>query len=111
MTNDSHVTTQCVCSDPNHQMTFNLRAPWRLVGERQTFIEEAELFISVQLNQRYGFWRRGWLALQYVWGKRSRFGGGHWDEGSFSVEDARDLQSLLDNFIAMSVHPEEFVEK
>lgn len=79
----------CECHDPGHVMNFCLD-----VGEPVT-----ELYVSVQLNQQYGFCSRLWLALKYVAGKRSRFGSGHWDSGSISPESASELISLLNRFL------------
>lgn len=52
-----------------------------------------ELFISLQLNQRTGFFGRCWLALKYVFGHQSRFG--HWDNIAIREEDIEKLTILL----------------
>ena len=88
------VSTECTCSDPAHQMHFAL----------DNFPGEApELYVSVQLNQRFSFLARCWLALQYVVGKRSRFTGGHWDEGSLSPESAKALRDLLTDYLVATI--------
>jgi hypothetical protein len=60
--------------------------------------DEPELYVSVQLNQRYGFLARCRLALGYIMGKRSRFSSGHWDEGSLTPEGALEVQMLLSDY-------------
>ncbi len=89
----NRVSTFCDCSDTNHQMQF-LFDDW---GD-----DDPSLYVSVQLNQRYGFFARVWLAIKYICGVRSRFGYGHWDEGSISPESAKEVRRLLDDFIFYS---------
>ena len=84
------VISTCDCSDEAHIITLNL---W---GEEDI----SELYIGVQLNPSLGIFKRIWVALKYILGKRSKFGSnGHWDSGSFSSESAIEARKLLDSFI------------
>ena len=90
---NNRVATECRCSDTSHIMEFRFY-DW---GD-----DDPELYVHVQLNQRYRFFARCWNALKYIFGKRSRFGDGHWDEGSISPKSAKEVRKLLDDFIFYS---------
>ena len=89
---DIRVITECECHDVDHMMAFCLFPAWR--GEAP------ELYISVQLNPRYPWWKRLWVAGYYILGRRSRFGFGHWDSGTIGLEGAKKLLPVLGEFIA-----------
>ena len=61
--------------------------------------EYQKFYINVQLNPRYGFFNRVWLAVKYIFGARSRFGYGHWDEGGLDYNSAKNVRKLIDDFI------------
>ena len=86
------VSTECECHDSHHQMEFTL-------FEWDTDPEDAEFFISVQLNQKHNFFMRCWVALKYVLGRRSRYSWGQWDEGTISVDGAKELLPMIQRFI------------
>lgn len=93
MTNDiklARITTECECHDPHHVMQFCLFSDG----------EDPELYVSVQLNQHRSFWARVWVALCYIWGRRSKFGYGHWDEGTISPDSAKELRQMIEEFIS-----------
>ncbi|MSQ13096.1 MAG: hypothetical protein EXR47_02945 [Dehalococcoidia bacterium] len=96
------LSTLCECQDPSHQMEF-------ILDEWDD--DDAELYISVQLNQLHGFPKRCWLALRYIFGARSRYSYGHWDEGSISLESARELQPMLAEFIALREQEDQRLEE
>ena len=89
-TNDHRLVTFSDCSDPSHQMSFYLH---------EDDVEEPELYVHVQLNPRWGWWRRLRIATGYVLGRRSRYSYGHWDEGDISAESARMLIPMLGKFL------------
>jgi len=84
------VISTCDCSDEAHIITLNL---WEWDEDL------IELYIGVQLNPHLGIFKRIWVALKYILGKRSKFSNGHWDSGCFSRESAIEARKLLDSFI------------
>lgn len=94
MTTPEELVTYCDCHDSAHLMAFHLWAWDR--GD-----ETPELYVSVQLNQCHPWWKRIWIGLGYVAGKRSRYSYGHWDEGSISPESAQQLLALLGRYITL----------
>lgn len=93
MDKDKTLVTTCECSDPAHIMVF------RMLPRDRTLIEGPALWVEVQLNPMYPWWKRLWVALAYVRGRRSRFSSGHWDEGTISPESAKSLVILLNHYI------------
>lgn len=86
------LVTECECQDVSHKMVFQL----------QVFKdEESELYLSVQLNPRYRWWRRLGIAFGYALGKRSKYSYGHWDAGSISPESAKGLIALLGRYLSL----------
>lgn len=81
--------TECDCHDPAHIMVFSL-CEWNDGLE-------PELYVSCQLNPRWGFWGRLWNAIRYIFGRQSRFG--HWNEGSITAETAKALIPMLARLI------------
>ena len=92
---DKTLTTACDCGDPSHIMSFKL---YCRKGDAP------ELYLSVQLNQQYHLWKRLWIAAWYVLGAKSRYSYGHWDVGSISLESAKELIILLENYIGREKH-------
>lgn len=89
------LTTYCDCSDTSHTMQFMLLP----TEDNIPNWGPPELYVSVQLNQRHPWWKRVYYGLLYVFGKRSKFSYGHWDEGNISSGSARELMSLLRKFL------------
>jgi len=90
------ITTTCVCSDPGHLMTFG----FDIFKDKALSWEVPDLYVHVQLNPKYSVLARCAIALQYVLGKHSRFGWGHWDSGCIDLKSATELRVLLDDYIA-----------
>lgn len=79
----------CECQSADHIIRFSF----------DNFLdEEPELYIEVQLNQRFPFWKRLILATKYILGKSNRFG--HWDCTSLNIDTARQLAVLCHQFRA-----------
>ena len=91
----TRLVTNCSCDDSSHIMEFILEDN----NDRAWDTDDPELYIAVQLNPQFGFWRRCWIALSYIRGKRSRFGSGHWDCGSLTPLSAHDLGEMLRKFL------------
>lgn len=88
---DNTLTTACTCSDPSHIMAFCY------YEDMDPGIDE--LYVAVQLNPFLPWWKRSWAATQYIFGKRSRYSSGHWDESSISLESAKELRAFLNKYI------------
>jgi hypothetical protein len=49
--------------------------------------------IDMLLNPFYGFWKRVWLGVRYIFGYRSRYG--HFDEILISGSDASEIVAFF----------------
>ena len=76
--NDGHIqlVAQCDCQDSPHMVTFIFTT---YKGQ------EPALYVSVQLNQQHSWYKRLWIATQYLLGRRSHFTYSHWDAGRISL--------------------------
>lgn len=63
-----HEIVICKCENVEHQIVFSY------------FPEdnEREIYMSIYLNPMYGFFKRIWVALKYIFGYKSMYG--HFDE-------------------------------
>lgn len=59
-------------------------------------MEEDEIYAEIHLS-KYGFWRRVWKALKYVFGYKCRYG--HWDCWILKRTDAERLKALIERYL------------
>jgi hypothetical protein len=85
----SIITTTCVCLDPSHIMQFTL-------DELDTGFWE--LGVNVQLNPRLPWWKRIVAGVWFMLGRKSKYG--HWDVGAIDIESAKQLRSMVDQFLS-----------
>lgn len=78
---------ECDCHDLEHLIKFEL---W--IDKN-----DADLYLSVFLNQHRNFFKRIWIAIKYIFGYKCRYG--HWDNWSLAIEDAERLKNLIEKFI------------
>lgn len=93
MKNDIGIEQQlfvCDCGDVSHQFIVS----WYPDDEDWRDM----LYFQVHLNQTNGFWKRLWIAVQYLFGHRSNFGS--FDEILLNKHSAKQLQEALNRFIA-----------
>lgn len=90
--NRETISVICDCQDINHLSEI-------IYSSSSHPSDDPELYWEVQLNHQYGFWKRCLAALGYIAGKRSIFGYGHWDCGSFSYESAKELIPLFQRYV------------
>ena len=90
-----YLHTVCDCTDVSHSMRFVVSLPYTL----REFVVPPEMYVNVQLNTLYPFWKRLWHGLQYAFWKKSKFSHGLWDEGAISPESARELRKLIDRYL------------
>jgi hypothetical protein len=91
---------ECSCSDASHVVRIS------------SDLEDKELVIEVQLQPIYGFFKRIWLAIKYVFGYSNPYG--HWDctlLNRFQVDEL--IRATLTHKLAcekdeMTEHSEEF---
>lgn len=74
----------CACSDPKHTLRFTSDA------------ELSEFVTEVHLNQYYGFFKRVWLAIKYVFGRSNK--NGHFDCTILNLSQVEELSTLLKTF-------------
>lgn len=78
---------ECVCSCACH----NLRFSW---DPDPSF---PKILVSVFLNSYYGFFRRIWLAIRYIFGFKSKYG--QFDEVILMNEQVEQLENMCDRFL------------
>ena len=86
-TGKQHDLLVCACSDPQHQIVFT-----RYDGDG---LEKAEVFVYIHLT-RYSFWKRLWVALQYVFGKQSQHGA--FDEILLTPTEMYKLEDIIADY-------------
>lgn len=79
---DEQMLFTCKCGDHGHQF---------ILGYNN---DETEVFISVHLVREHNIFKRIWIALKYVFGRRSIYG--DFDEVILSPLDAPKLQQAVD---------------
>lgn len=70
----------CTCGDVQHQLVVSY------------FDDEKELYLSTYLA-KHGFFRRLWIAIQYIFGKQSIYGA--FEETVLEEKDVIRLNELL----------------
>jgi hypothetical protein len=101
---EQHVTV-CQCMSHEHQFTFTFDPDDKDVKYQECYLdihlfdpcEDAHAPFAKFFCGR--FWRRVWYGVRYVFGYKSRYGA--WDSTIVTVEDARKLRGLLDDFVKM----------
>lgn len=74
----------CKCGDPSHQMVIGY------------YLDEfEEVYLSVHLVREHNLFKRFWIALKYVFGRRSIYG--DFDEIVLSPLDAPKLQKVVNH--------------
>ena len=83
----------CECSSSEHTLRFCYFEPYKGDG----FIEPAELYAEIHLNQYRSFWKRIWVAIKYVFGYKCQYG--HWDVWTLNHKDCERLRDLVNKMI------------
>jgi len=83
---------ECECHDTHHMMAF-----YHLIDDEDPVFDD--FYVEVQLNQLLPWWKRSIAALCYVFGRRSMWSYGHWDEGTIGLEGAKQLREALGEYI------------
>ena len=76
---------ECACSSPDHLIRF--------VYFPEDDNLASDLYIDVQLNNTYSFFKRIWLAIKYICGYTKKYG--HWDCSIIKPEDYADMILLF----------------
>ena len=76
---------ECECGADEHTLKF--------VYDKT----DNELYLSVFLNQYRSWWKRIYIAIQYVFGYKCKYG--HWDNWTMTSGDASRLHKLLEQVI------------
>lgn len=79
----------CDCGDISHQFVVS----WCPDDSDYNDL----MYFEIHLNQTKGFWKRLWIAIQYVFGHRSNFGA--FDEILLNKHSAKRLHEELNKFI------------
>lgn len=79
----------CECSSTEHQLVMCY-----IPGDDEC--DSDMLQFQMHLQPTYGFWKRTWAAIRYIFGYRSRFG--NWDD--FLV-DPKDCDKIIDYLLRL----------
>jgi len=80
---------ECQCGTPEHTLRF--------VWEEGT--DWPEMYVEVCLVQYYGFFKRLWYGLKYIFGYKSKYGYGHFDETLLGYHQVKELKDLCDKWL------------
>lgn len=72
---------ECQCEDPSHVLRFTLD------------YEDGALYVETHLTTDV-WYKRIWLALKYIFGKKSKFG--EFSETLLNIEDYSKIRSMLE---------------
>jgi hypothetical protein len=90
----------CDCSDVAHQIVFQLWDFNKDLPPEKINCCDVELTMSIPLNPAYGFWKRVWLGIKYIFGYQSKYG--HYDIVSVRREDIPRMIALLEKYRNLS---------
>lgn len=90
---NDHIAISCDCHSPDHIFTFQHDA-WTS--------EEPTVYLNVQLNPWYSWWKRAWLAVKYLF-NRTAPNYGHWDSSIVSGANVLKLRDFCDVVVARNV--------
>jgi hypothetical protein len=76
---------ECFCNSPEHIVRF--------VNDPDDHTNA--FYIEIQLNDRYTFLKKCWVALKYIFGYKSKFG--HWDCVTVSHEECVNLKRFIED--------------
>lgn len=79
---------ECCCTSAEHVIRFNF--------DNQPN-DCPVVYVDVQLNPYHGFWKRVWLALQYICGHKCQYG--HWDETILFGEQIEKLRAFCNRHL------------
>lgn len=80
---DEQMLLTCKCGDPDHNL---------IIGYNN---DGSEVFVAVHLVREPNVFKRAWIALKYIFGRRSIYG--DFDEIVLSPLDAPKLQQVVDH--------------
>ena len=79
-----HEIIVCECESVEHQIIFAYFPEYE---------DDREVYMSIYLHPTYGFFRRLWAAIKYIFGHRSIYG--HFDDVIISQKDSHKLVKIL----------------
>lgn len=95
---DEILYIDCECRAKDHVVCFE-KFVW---DENST-----ELHINMQLNRHFGFFRRIWLAIKYVFRPTAACSWGNWASTLINQTNAFKLKALIDKTYPESVNETE----
>ena len=90
MMDQQNYYVECDCGHNDHLFKFAWTEPDNY--------EPGTIYLAVQLNPRFGFFQRVWVACQYIFGHGSRFG--HFDCSSMDHKAIKGLHGFLGACVA-----------
>lgn len=78
---------ECQCSTIEHTLRFT----W------DDGPDWPDIYVDVYLNQHYGFFKRFWYGMKYIFGYKSVYG--HFDETTLSYEQIEQLRSMCERWL------------
>ena len=87
-----HYYVECDCGHNDHLVKFTYVPP--------DDYDCGSVYTSIQLSPVFGFFKRIWVATQYIFGHGSRFG--HWDCCIINYPALRRLKVFIDECVIES---------
>lgn len=89
--NESIIYLECECAGTDHVVRV-------MFSEDNEFDDEADMYISVQMNHYLNFWGRLRTAFNFVFARRANVYHCHWAECLVNHESAVKLENKLHSF-------------
>ena len=82
-----HKYIECECETVNHilRFTHDDNPSW------------PEIFVDVHLNQHYGFFKRLWYGIKYIFGFKSKYG--QFEEVLLGKEKVKELRDFCNEWL------------
>lgn len=95
---------ECDCSSKDHVVCFHY-VDWNRPDRRQS-PHDVNLYIDMQMQPQYPFWKRVWTALRYTF-KRTPCNFGYWNNTIVNPEQARKMIEITEKYLARVAQLEE----
>ena len=89
MKDQTTLYVECDCGHNDHLMKFTF-------SEGDNY-DVGSVYMAVQMNPRFSWYERIWIAIQYIFGRMSKFG--HWDCVSLDYVRLRRMREFINEAI------------
>jgi len=92
---DSHLTIECVCESPEHQISFSYIPTYKCANG--IYQSPEEMYLSIYLSPVHKFWRRVLNGIKYMFGYRCKWG--DFDNVCLDLTRVKEIREIMDRFI------------